>query len=61
MTADQAADAAENLYNEANAVEGVGDAAKEAGKSLASFDEINKLSGGGAASGGTGAGASEME
>ena len=59
MTADQAADAAENLYNEANAVEGVGDAAKEAGKSLASFDEINKLSGGGAASGGTGAGASE--
>ena len=58
-TADQAAEAAENLYNEANAVEGVGDAAKKAGKSLASFDEINKLSGSGTSSGGAGAGTSE--
>lgn len=58
-TVEASAEAAENLYNEANAVEGVGSAAKKASKSLASFDEINKLSGGGAASGGTGAGASE--
>lgn len=59
MTADQAAEAAESLYEEANAVEGVGNAAKKAGKSLASFDEINKLSGEGTASGGAGAGTSE--
>lgn len=50
----QAAEAAENLYDEANAVEGVGDAAKKAGKSLASFDEINKLSGENGASSGSG-------
>lgn len=53
-TSDQAAEAAESLYNEANAVEGVGDAAKKAGKSLASFDEINKLSGENGASSGSG-------
>ena len=58
-TVEASADAAENLYNEANAVEGVGDAAKKAGKSLASFDEINKLSIEGTASGGAGTGASE--
>lgn len=53
-TSDQAAEAAENLYDEANAVEGVGNAAKKAGKSLASFDEINKLSGENGASSGSG-------
>lgn len=44
-TVDQSAQAAENLYNEQNALDGVGASAKKAGKSLASFDEINKLSG----------------
>lgn len=39
------AEAAEGLYDETDALEGVGKAAKKAGKSLASFDEINKLSG----------------
>lgn len=36
--------AAESLYNEAEALEGVGGAAKDAQKQLAGFDEINKLS-----------------
>lgn len=44
-TIEESAQAAENLYNEANAIEGVGESAKKASKSLASFDEINKLSG----------------
>lgn len=44
-TIDQSKEAAENLYNETDAIEGVGGAAKKASKSLASFDEINKLSG----------------
>lgn len=44
-TADEAARAAENLYNQQKALSGVGGAAKKASKSLASFDEINKLSG----------------
>lgn len=43
-TAEQSAEAAENLQEEADALEGTGAAAKKAGKSLASFDEINKLS-----------------
>ena len=38
------AEAAESLYNEAEALEGVGGAAKDAQKQLAGFDEINKLS-----------------
>lgn len=59
-TVEASAEAAENLYNEANAVEGVGSAAKKASKSLASFDEINQLSGSEAsAGGGVGGGASE--
>lgn len=53
-TIEQSAEAAENLYNETEALEGVGDAAKKAGKSMASFDEINQLSGG--ATGGAGGG-----
>lgn len=56
-TVEQSADAAENLYNESNAIEDVSNAAKKAGKSLAGFDEINQLSGD-QPSGGTGGGAS---
>lgn len=55
-TADESARAAENLYNQQKALSGVGGAAKKASKSLASFDEINKLSGD-SSSGGGGAGA----
>lgn len=44
-TVEQSAEAAENLYNESNAIEDVSNAAKKAGKSLAGFDEINQLSG----------------
>lgn len=44
-TVEQSADAAKGLYKETEALEATGDAAKDAGKSLASFDEINKLSG----------------
>ena len=39
----QSADAAEALYDEQKAIKGVGGAAKKASKSLAAFDEINKL------------------
>lgn len=54
-TIQQSQDAAESLYNESEALEGVGSAAKEAAGSLASFDEINTIQtknagGGGAAS-----------
>ncbi|WP_455581307.1 hypothetical protein [Dysosmobacter sp.] len=42
-TVEQSAQAAENLYNEQQAIEGVGGSAKKASKQLASFDEINKL------------------
>ena len=60
-TAEQSAQAAENIYNETNAIEGVAGAAKKASKSLAAFDEINQLSdnsagessGGGVSGGGT--------
>lgn len=45
-TAEKAAESAENLYEETEAIEGTGKAAEEAEKSLASFDEINQLSGG---------------
>lgn len=45
-TQEQAANQAEDLYNQAEALEATGSAAKKAGKSLASFDEINKLSSG---------------
>ena len=44
MTQKQAAEAAEGLYKETEALNGVGNAAKDAEKSLASFDTINKLS-----------------
>lgn len=61
-TIDQSAEAAKNLYDETEAIEGVGDAAKGAGKSLASFDEINQLSGGSVgATGGGGDASSTIE
>lgn len=44
-TAEDAAKSAEGLSKEQDAIEGVGDAAKKAGKQLASFDEINQLAG----------------
>lgn len=54
-TIEQSAAAAEGLNEQADALEGVGSAAKIAGKSLASFDTINKLSSSSGASGGGGA------
>lgn len=48
--------AAQALYDEETALEGVGSAAKKAGKSLASFDEINKLSDDSDSGGGGGGG-----
>lgn len=44
-TAKESAGAAKSLNDQKNALQGVGSAAKSAGKQLASFDEINKLSG----------------
>ena len=44
-TAEESAKAAESLYEESDALDKTGKSAKKAGKSLASFDEINKLSG----------------
>ena len=43
-TVEQSAAAAENLRKEQKALEGVSGAAKKSSKSMASFDEINKLS-----------------
>lgn len=43
-TVANASEAAEALQKEANAINGTGSAAKKASKTLASFDEINKLS-----------------
>lgn len=43
-TIGQTKEAAKNMYDEAAAIEATGGAAKKASKSLASFDEINKLS-----------------
>lgn len=45
MTGEEAADAADGLYDETEAIEGVGNAAKKAAKNLAAFDEINRLTG----------------
>lgn len=52
-TAKESANAAKSLNDQKNAYKGVGGAAKSASKQLASFDEINKLSG---ESGGGGSG-----
>ena len=55
--AQSAADAAAAYDDESEAIAGVGDAAKKAGKSLANFDEINQLSSNSdSSSGGAGAG-----
>lgn len=51
-TADQSREAAKALNEQVEAMDGVGGAAKKAGKSLAGFDEINKLSGDSGAGGG---------
>lgn len=51
-TADQSREAAEALYDQTEAMDGVGGSAKKAGKSLAGFDQINKLSGDSGAGGG---------
>ena len=55
-TAKESANAAKSLNDQKNAYKGVGSAAKAAGKQLASFDEINKLSGEGGGEGGGGSG-----
>ena len=54
--------AAENLYNETEAIESVGGAAKKASKSLACFDPIHQLPTGGvgASFGGSGSGSGEI-
>ena len=55
-TAKQAQSNAENLYDQANATQAAGDAAEEASKQLAAFDEINKLDGKNSTGGGGAAG-----
>lgn len=55
-TADKSAEAAESLYDEQKALGGVGAAAKKAGKQLANFDEINKISSEDSGGGGSGGG-----
>ena len=59
-TAAQSAQSAEALNKEADAIEKVGGAAKEASKSLANFDEINTLSSGESSSGAGGGGAASQ-
>ena len=44
-TIEDSSKAAEELWNEKESIDGVGNAAKKASKQLASFDEINKLTG----------------
>ena len=51
-TVEKSKESAEALYEETKALNATGAAAKKAAKSLASFDEINKLSGGGVSGGG---------
>lgn len=58
-TLKQSKDGAKALYNEANAIEGVGAAAKEAVGSLAGFDEINTISTENVSGGGGGTAAAE--
>lgn len=55
-TSKQSADAAESIYEEADALDAVGGAAKKAQKSLAGFDEINTLDTGADTGGGGGGG-----
>ena len=58
-TLEESAEAAENLDDEKKALDGVSASAKKAGKSMASFDEINKL--GGDTTGGAGASSKQTE
>lgn len=44
-TIEESSKAADELWNEKESIDGVGSAAKKASKQLASFDEINKLTG----------------
>lgn len=60
-TVEESAEAAENLNKEKKALDGVGASAKKAGKSLASFDEINKIGGDSGASSGGSSGTSEKK
>ena len=60
-TVQQSADAAKALNKQANAIGGVGSAAKEAEKQLMGFDEINKLSSETPSAGGGGAGATDIQ
>lgn len=62
-TIESSAEAAENLYEEAEAMESVGAAAEEASGSLASFDEINQLSNstGSGGAGGVGGGSDGIQ
>lgn len=60
-TVQQSANAAKALNKQANAIGGVGSAAKEAQKQLMGFDEINKLSAETSAGGGGGAGTTDMQ
>lgn len=60
-TVQQSADAAKALNKQANAIGGVGSAAKEAQKQLMGFDEINKLSNETPSAGGGGAGATDIQ
>lgn len=53
--------AAQGLNDEQKALEGVGSAAEEAGKSMASFDEINQLSSNTASGAGGGSGTTSTE
>ena len=57
----QSAENAKALNEEADAIDAVGSAAKDAGKSLANFDEINTLSSGSFGSGGSGSGAAASQ
>lgn len=61
QTIDQSKEAAGSLYEETEAIEGVGGAAKEASKPLAAFDDINQVSFASGASGGGGAGGAKVE
>lgn len=60
-TLKQSKDGAKALYNEANAIEGVGSAAKEAAGSLAGFDEINTINTEDTGSGGGGGGGASAD
>lgn len=59
-TAAQSADAASALHNQTEALNGVGGAAKKAGKQMAAFDEINQISDT-ESSGGGGGGSSTIQ